>query len=281
MSEMNNGDGGTNTPPMYQPILDVLPDSLHAAVIPTLKEWDANVTKKFQEIHQSYEGLKAYKEFADNNIDVEYAKQAVIFADALQRDPEATLKQVNESFNLGYVPAGQANQQPASSTSDETDDEFDGFNLDDDDLLKNPKFKALYEGFQELKGSLDSQRKQEEEDKEIAEFEEYLNELERTTTEANQPFNRLFVTALMHSGIDGEEAVKQYHQVLAGNTQLPNAEQVNSTTDTTDQQPPVVMGGDGTGGSGSPDGSVDFGSMNKDATNKLVEQILASANDGD
>lgn len=265
--------------PAYKAILDVLPESLHSIVLPELKKWDAGVTRKFQDIHASYEDLKPYKKLAEHGIDIDYAEQAIILADQLQRDPKAVVERVNESWKLGFLPPGST---PASTQdlSGEGSEEFD-FDLDDDDdLMKNPKFKAMYDALQQLQGDFQSEKQKEEEEAELTQFESYLDELENNAKSENLPFNRLFVTALMHSGIDGEDAVKQYHQVLAGGTQVDTTETSEQAPNTeTSEQAPVVMGGEGTGGSGSPDGSVDFGGMNKDAINKTVEQILAQANE--
>jgi hypothetical protein len=79
--EQNSGNNGNH--PAYQAILDVLPESLHALVTPKLKEWDAGVTRKFQEIHASYEDLKPYKKLAEHGIDMEYAEQAIILTDEI------------------------------------------------------------------------------------------------------------------------------------------------------------------------------------------------------
>ena len=110
---MNNEN--PNNHPAYQSILDVLPESLHSLVIPKLKEWDAGVTKKFQEIHAQYEPLKAYQKFVDNEIDPEYMEQAVIFADQLQRDPKKVVSQINESWDLGYLTPEQAQALQATT----------------------------------------------------------------------------------------------------------------------------------------------------------------------
>lgn len=268
--------------PAYQEILDALPDSLHPAIIPVLKKWDAGVTQKFQEIHASYEDLKPFKQFVENNIAPDYVEQAIILADELQRDPHKVVNRINESWELGYLnpeqakELTQAQQQSNPPSGDEGEDLFGNLN-NDDDIMSNPKVKAMMESLTQIQQEFDSRKQAEEQEAEISEFEEYLDTLEAKVAESNLPFNRLFVTALIHQGVDGEEAVKQYHEVIAqaaGSTQ--NTEQATNNSSGTDQ-PPVVMGGEGTAGSGSPDGSVNFGSLRKNDLNATVEQMLAQA----
>lgn len=268
--------GNDNNHPAYQHILDVIPDSLHSVVIPELKKWDAGVTQKFQEIHSQYESLKPFQQFVENGIDPNYAEQAVILADQLQRDPAKVVSEINNSWKLGFVDPEQAKAlQTNQSNSGEDDSEFD-FSLDDtDDLMKNPKIKAMYEALEQVQNELKSQKELEEEERELQEFEEELDSLEESTKESNLPFNRLFVTAMMQQGLSGEDAVKQYHQALAIST----ADNSNETqqTNSTENQPPVVMGSEGTAGSGTSNDPVNFGSLSKNQLNSTIEQILAQA----
>lgn len=269
----DQADKGNN--PKWKPFLDALPESLHSQIIPVLREWDAGVTKQFQEIHQSYEGLKPFKKFVDNGIDADYAEKAVIFSDQLQQDPAKTIAYVNETWKLGFVTPEQA----AALRTNEATDDFDIDNLDDDDdILKNPKVKAILDGAQQVQEEWKTLKEQEEEQAQYAEFEEYLENLEKATTEKNLPFNKLFVTALMQQGIDGEEAVNQYHQALALNTSDTQTDSTEQVDDSSKEVPPVVMGGNGVTGSGLPDGTVNFGSQTKNQLNDTVMQMLAEAN---
>lgn len=279
---MSNTNDNGNNHPAYQHILDALPESLHSVVLPELKKWDAGVTQRFQEIHDSYKDLKPFQKLVENGIAPDYVEQAVILADQLQRDPKKTVAQINESWQLGFVPQEALNNSNNSGDSD--DDDFESSDdLFSDDILKSPKVKAMYESLNQIQEELNNRKQQEEQENEVAEFEAYLDELEEQTTSNNLPFNRLFVTALMHQGVDGEEAVKQFHQVLAaGSTQDSGGETQQSGeqagSDSSGDQPPVVMGGSGTG-SGIPDGSVNFGALSKNDLNSTIEQLLAQANE--
>lgn len=270
-----NNTNDNNGNPAWKPFLDVLPESLHNLVLPVLKEWDAGVQSKFQEIRSEYAELEGFKKFVDANVDPEYVEQAVILADQLQREPGKIVGQINEAWNLGYVSADEAaklGQPPVEQENGDLD--FDANN----DIFKDPRVKAMKDALDELQNNFQTDKEREEEEAAIREFESDLDALEQTYTDPNReggplPFNRMFVTALISQGLDGEAAVKQYHEVLALNT----SSSEESKPPANEVKPPVVMGGEGTAGSGSADGTVDVGSLSRSDVNKTVQQLLAQA----
>lgn len=257
--------------PAWQGLLDKLPQEFHSLILPDLKAWDQGVQQKFQEIHSQYDDYKAYEVFVKKNIDPEYIEQAVTLADRLQADPKGLMAQVNEAWNLGYVsPEDAANLAQSSAGSGTEDQDF----IDEDsDIFKDPRVKAMKEALDQLQSEFQTDKQREEEEAAQAEFEEYLEQLEQETTAKNLPFNKTFVTALISQGIDGEDAVAQYHQVLAINTLEGGETKQETTTETTN--PPPVMGSEGSTGGGTPDGSVNFGSLSKNDLNSTIEQMLA------
>lgn len=270
-----NDNNGKN--PAWKPFLDVLPESLHNLVIPVLKEWDAGVQQKFTEIRGEYAELEGFKKFVDANIDPEYIEQSVILADQLQREPAKIVGQINEAWNLGYISkddAAKLGQPPVDNAS--------GGDLDFDpetDIFKDPRVKAMKEALDELQNNFQTDKEREEEEAAIKEFEAELDSLEQSYTNPERdggplPFNRMFVTALISQGVEPEAAVKQYHEVLALNTGATSDE---PPADNTGNRPPVVMGGEGTTGSGSADGTVDVGSLSRSEVNATVQQLLAKA----
>lgn len=267
----NNPNSGQQINPAWQEILNVLPTEFHSLVIPTLKKWDTGVQQKFAEIRSEFDEYKAFEPFVKNNIDPQYAEQAVMLADQLQRDPQKVIDQVNQAWNLGYLSKDEA-EKLGQSSSQPGEDDGDLFNsLGSDDILKHPQVKAMADALNQLQTEFKTTKEQEEEQQALAEFESYLDELEKNASENNLPFNRTFVTALISQGIDGEAAVKQYHQVLAGSAVTAETPAPTPSGET----PPVVMGGEGSTGSGTPDGSVDFGSLSRQQLNSTIEQMLA------
>jgi hypothetical protein len=274
---VNNTNDNNGINPAWKPFLDVLPASLHNQVIPVLKEWDAGVQQKFTDIRGEYSELERYKKFAEANIDPEYIEQSVILADQLQREPGKILSQINEAWNLGFISkddAAKLGQNPDGEGGlDFTPD-------DDNDIFKDPRVKAMKDALDEMQNNFQTDKEREEEERAIREFEDELDELEKSTTDPNReggplPFNRMFVTALISQGVEPEAAVKQYHEVLALNTGASSEEPPPNEG----VKPPVVMGGEGTTGSGSADGTVDVGSLSRSEVNATVQQLLAKAHE--
>lgn len=270
-NEQNSGN------PAWKPILDVLPTELHSLVTPVLQEWDKGVQQKFADIRGEYTQLENYKKFVDANIDPEYVEQAVMLADSLQRDPGKIVGEINEAWGLGFVPKEEAEKLGQSSPSGDNGDLFESD--PDNDIFKDPRVKAMQESLEQLQQGYQTDKQREEEETAAREFEEYLNELEKNYTDPEReggplPFNRMFVTALISQGVDGEAAVKQYHEVLASNSASSNdAPPANNSG----EKPPAVMGSEGTAGSGSADGAVDVTSLSDAEVSSTVQQLLAKA----
>jgi hypothetical protein len=268
-----------NINPAWKPMLDKLPPELHQLVIPIFQEWDKGVQEQFQKIRDEYKELEPFKEFHENNIDPEYIKQSVILADQLQREPGKIVSQINEAWNLGFVPKEEAEKlgQVASPPGGDEDDlEFDGV-----DISKHPEFKAMKQALDSLQGNYQSDKERLEQEEALAEFEAGLDELENSYTNPEReggplPFNRMFVTALISQGMDADEAVKQYHQALAIST-VGDGENNTPPPNENGEEAPPVMGGGGSTGSGSPDGSIDFGKMKTNDVNKAVQDLLAQS----
>lgn len=274
---MGNNDNNGN--PAWKPFLDVLPESLHNIVLPVLQDWDKGVQQKFQDIRNEYSELEAYKKFVDANIDPEYMEQAVILADQLQKEPAKIVGQINEAWNLGYVtPEDAAKLGQSTDSSGDGDLDFDS----DNDIFKDPRVKAMKDALDNLQSTYQTDKEREEEEAAIKEFEESLDELERSYTDPNReggplPFNRMFVTALISQGVDAEAAVKQYHEVLAFNSNSSSEDTSTNNNGDKSNNPPAVMGGAGTTGSGSADGTVDVGSLSRSDLNATVQQLLAKS----
>lgn len=260
-SEDNNNSGGH---PAWQEILDVLPSELHSVVRPTLENWDKGVQQKLQEVRSQYE---PYKEFIDNEVDPELIDQSLTFVHQMNSDPDKIIEQAIEAFGLDYVKKAaeevvqqQNNQQLNLNQGDEYE------NLGEIKIEDHPFVKNLQKTVEDLQSKFTKQEEVQQQTEQQKAFQAQLDELQ----EEHGEYDRTFVTALMSQGIDGATAVKQYHDTvnqaaakLAGNNQ--NQQQ---------ETPPVVMGADGSVGSGIPDQPVSFGEVKDKDLNSLVVQML-------
>lgn len=249
--------------PKWQPILDVLPEELHGLIKPQLAEWDKGINQKFQEIHSKYD---PYKQYLENKVDPELIEQGLYLIQEFNNNPADIVKQAIEAFGLDFVEkAAIEAQQKAQQTQPDSYWDADDDDTTQVDITQHPQFKALADQVQKFTETAAQQQEREASEKAAKEFEQYLGKLEQD----NGAFDKMYVSALISQGMDGEQAVKQYHDTvnqaaakLAGNGQQQAA-------------PPVVMGGYGTTGSGLPDQPVQFGSMKNNDLNDLVAQILA------
>lgn len=269
-----------NINPAWQVILDTLPGDLHKLVTPALQKWDDDVKARFEEIHKEYESYKPFKQFIDNNIAADFAWQSVVMADELQRDPAKVAAQINEAFDLGFVDKTTHEQALAAVTTDSSDDGSDDGLFEDGklDLSKIPEFQTMKQTLEALQGTEEQKRKEAEDQAAIEEFNAELDALEKSVTEPDEgegkPFNRMFVTALMAQGLSGEDAVKQFHTLLAGNAVL------NENDNTDESGAPITMGNSGNVGSGSADGSVNYADMNTSDFNETVAKALEAMQTG-
>lgn len=250
-------DGNSNGHPAWQEILETLPDDLHPLVKPKLEEWDRNVQQKLQEVRAPYD---PYKPLVENNIPVDMVEQALYLHHQLENNPQELIAKAIEHYKLDYVPKDQI-QVP---DPEDLEDEFDGI-----DITKHPAFQQLSQQLEQFNSKLTEKERLEQEAAEQEELDNYLDQLEQE----KGPFNKLMVATLIANGMDGEQAVETYKSEIAQAVQQAlgqNQQQQN--------QPPVVMGGDGTSGSGVPEQPVKMGDLSKDDLMKLSMQFLEQNN---
>lgn len=255
---VDNTDAGNNGGhPAWQEILDVLPDSLHSLVTPTLEKWDKGVQERFNQFHQKYD---PYKDFVEQGVDTGLINQALGLVQQLEQNPESVIQQAIDAFGLDYVKKELIAQQQAQ----EDDDEDTYYSDSNVDLSKDPRYKAMEEAVTKLQSQFETQQQQETFQQQQQEFDQYLKELE--TSHGN--FDKNYVTALISQGVDGAEAVKQYQNTInQAAAQLAAQQNPKPTV-------PQVMGGDGTTGSGVPEAPIKFGSMKNADVNQLVTEML-------
>jgi hypothetical protein len=263
--------------PHWNKVLAAIPAEYHNQIIPTLREWDGGVTRKFQEIHKQYEDYKPYEDFVKQGLDPSFVQQSVQLANELQADPRNTVSRINEAWNLGYVaPEAAAQLQQPPVVPDGS-----GFLDDGDvnvDITQHPQFKAMYESLQTLQSKFEQTNEERENERLLEEFEAELDTAEQSYKAKNLPFDREFVTALVAQDNDIDTAVTKYHQILAAaGVNLPSGEQtdVSAAQESTTDFSFLPMGTEGTAGSGVAQQPVNFGSMKVNDLNATVEQLLA------
>lgn len=228
--------------PAWQEILDQIPAELHDKVIPTLQNWDAGVSRRFQKIHDEYAPYK------DLEVDPDDIKEAMDVYSALTSDPRATWEAIGRVYGLS--PQGS----PAEAS------EEDDFDYDELPASVRKKLSQLDEHDMVLKGmaaQLQAQKEAEEEAEEDAALEEYLEELHEEYGE----FDDDYIIGLIASGVDGDEAVERFQSLV---------NQFAPKQDTSRNTPRVMSSGGGV-----PTGeAINVTGMSNQDTQSLVAEIL-------
>lgn len=266
MSQGSNEPNASQGHPAYAEILEMLPEQLRPLVQPKLEDWDKRQQAKLQEVHNS---LDPYKRFAEQGVSPEILQQSLYLANHLNSNPKDFVERAIQNFNLTDFQQQQVQQQV-----DELEDEWEG-----EDITKHPVVKQMMSQLEQMQTNQQKWEQEQQQTQYQKQLEEYLDTLE----EKHGEFNRLFVASLLANNVDGDEAVKQYQDAVnsaavkltGGNGQQPPADYQQALN--VGEDPPTVMGGSGTAGSGSPNQPVEMGKLSAGDTMALVEQMLQQA----
>lgn len=92
--------------PAWQEVLNVIPESLHESVRPTLQKWDQGVEQRLSQVHSQY---APYKEFIDNQVETAQLQAGLQLYTALNQDPRGFYAYLQEFLGENVAP-----QQPNS-----------------------------------------------------------------------------------------------------------------------------------------------------------------------
>lgn len=252
--------------PAWQEILDVIPSDLQGLVKPTLEKWDKGVQDKIQALHTQYD---PYKEFATEGVDAESINQALWLVQELQQNPNKVVADAIDAFGLDFVTKELAatGEIPSGTPAPEPYSE----DVAGADITKHPEFIALRKSLEGLTGTIEEQKAAQQAEEDANAFEKQLDDLQEVHKEEGE-FNKIFVTALMSNGLDGETAVKQYFDTVNQ-----AAAKIAGTSTSSVPTAPIVMGGNGSTGSGIPSAPVSLGQMKSaDVKNLVLDYINAS-----
>jgi hypothetical protein len=188
----NGGSGLDGLSEFAQGILNQIPEEDRATVAKYYKDWDGNVTKKFQSIHEEY---KPYKELGD----VDSLREALTWVSALNEDPVAFINMVKEAMKESGIV----------------------YENDDDDKSNLPEYEGLPQAvveqlrsLQETVGSLTEKvgtfEGTAKEREEQAAFDNMLSELHTR----HGDFDDDWVVLQIARGIDPDEAAKSFPEYI-------------------------------------------------------------------
>ena len=233
--------------PAWQSILDQIPAELHDKVIPTLQDWDAGVSRRFQKIHDEYADLKEFEDIDPNDL-----RQALQVYGALTEDPQTTWETIGRVYGLSPQQVSQA------MSSEEEDLDLDALPQSIRDRLSRiDQHDAL---LQQMAQQMQEAQQAEEEAEEDAALEELLEEL----AEEYGEFDEDYVVGLIASGVEPEEAVERFQEFTSRYQPQQH------------QSAPRVMSSGGGVPSSTP---VNVTGLNNQDTQALVAEILRLSQD--
>lgn len=239
---------GSQESDLYAPYLEKFPESLHPIAREVFKEWDGNVTQRFQKVQQEYEPYKPFIE----QYEPEAIDQALRAIEAMEADPQQFLQAFQEHFGLTPQQAQQelANQYEVQPDFDPSDPDY--------------KLQQHEDMLRALAETLLSEREQREQEAQYAEEEAVYEETMASLHEKYGEFDVLYVNTLLANGVEPDTAVGMWQQAVGQYAQRQLAPNQNA---------PVVMGA----GGGTPSIQRDTENLSSQDTRKLVEDMLRAA----
>lgn len=224
-----------------QGILNGIPETDRPIVSKYIKDWDGNVTKKFQSIHEQY---APYKDLGP----VEDVQEALNWIGMLNEDPI-------QFYNL----IGQALKENNMFPDDETDDydtlpEFEGLPPQFVDRFSNleQRMAKFMDSFEQFQSST-------QEEKQIQQIDKLLSEMHTKHGE----FDEDWVLMQISRGVSPDDAIKAFQE---------NIVQKYSSQK---RPAPTLISGPGS----VPSGQADFSKMTKEEKMAYAVQRLQAAQD--
>jgi hypothetical protein len=232
----------TETP--WSKYLEGVPSAFVPVISERFKEWDADTTRKFQQVHSEYEPLKAYQPLAQAGYDPD---QLLSLAETINTDPrrlyDALVSQFGDEWGIsnGQIVTPEQGQQGT---------------VDDEELETDPRYAELKSTVDILADIFLEQHRREQAQTEDQQLDAYLGALR----EKHGDYDERVVLGLMNAGLSGEDAVQAYQQSIQSALQANNRPTA-----------PRILGS----GGGVPVDSVD---LSKPQTRKdVIAQMLANS----
>ena len=211
-----------NNQPPYHQQLEQIPEGFRPLVEPVFKDWDAQVTKKLQEVHSRYE---PWKQFVDAQIEPGQVQEAMQLMELFLTNPQHLYQAMGERLGFAAQQAGAEQGQGAD------EEEIDLGDTPQFDLEKDPRFKAYAQQQQQLQHQqqiileqMQAARQQQEEAEAEAwlnqRTEQITNELQQKGIEPDWDYIMAVATALIeHRKMGHDEAINAAVEQFVGKVQ--------------------------------------------------------------
>ena len=203
-----------NGNPAWQELYSVLPDSLHGIARPVLEKWEQGSQQKIQEYAETAKRFEPYKGFVENNIAPEQIEQALAVAHLIDTDPKAFMEQMNAFF-------GQQDTSQQQQTQETEQPGSEVFGEQPFDIASDPRFQEMKQHQDIMANYLAQQAEMARQ----AEFDQALDQELAGLQQKYGDFDLEYVITKAAAGVELEDAVKQYTNMVEGirNTPRPDA----------------------------------------------------------
>lgn len=249
----------------YADILAKLPESVVPLVEPTFKEWDAQTTQKFQELHSQYEPYKN----AVGDRDLETVSQAFQLVELLESDPKALYDYMGTYY--GYV--GEQGQAGTQQVNPSVVDPNAGQELDPNDLFTDPRLLEMKTMVDNMAQIIVANQQQMTEQQQLQQYQEQQSALDKALEPVKETLGAAYdegeILSRLTKGLTVEQAVEDYKTSLTTRAQAMGLIQGTSA--------PVVMSANGGSSPSVLDGGKRPGDLTDKETTDVVVQMLQSA----
>lgn len=227
--EQQEQSSGRN--PAWDPVLNLIPSTLHDGVTPHLREWDKNFQTELQKVQSQYE---PYKPLIDSGAAPETLQAALNFYQMAEQDPQRVFEEMAKYYGFGQ---DQGQQEQVQSSDDE-------FNLDNSGEEQDPRYAALEKNQEAMAQMLLSQHNKEQEAQFEAEVEVEVTKIKTAHPDMSEDdelmmyrlaiANQSTLTQASDELFKYKESTSQF--ALQGKSQAPA---VMNSTGTIPGQPPI------------------------------------------
>lgn len=270
-SQTQDSDGqGSEDYSLANGFLENVPEQHREVVAPYVRQWDAGVTRKFQDLHQKYapyeQLLGGYEE------PQETLEQAVQVYTLMSENPELVYRLLHQQYGGGTTqesPQQQVSSQPQQSQQQSTQQQTPG---------NVPEWFSTYQQEAEQRLAQQSEileslaqivlgnQRLTQEQQQDQQLDEYLGLLKTESGLPDQLWDEEFVLSKMERGVSGEDAVKQLKQF--------HQKAVEQFQATSNQAPRVLSGAGSAPGVRQPQ----LGQMGSKDVTALVADIIKQSN---
>lgn len=250
-AQETSGQGSEPEYSLASEFLNRIPENDRAVVERYVKQWDAGVTRRFQDLHSQY---APYQELGE----VEDLQKAIGLIEMLNETPERFYYALQEQ--LGLADGTQAGLPTEQQQQPVGGGEQNQPGLPPEFVSRIDKQEEMLKSIAEYVLNLHNTQQESTEDQELEQYMSLLHD-------EYGDFDDDYVLTKMFHGADGESAVKAYMNLVQ--------QQVNAANAPASGLPPTLSSG--SGGGAVPTEQIDLGKIPRNDVKSLVADILAQS----